>query len=79
MAAVAVARRFVMRDLYRPAALSWMMPLPDILSMSDTVWLRAALAAVVSPVSIAARMDFSAVRSFERSARLCSVRLMVWR
>ena len=29
--------RFCIRDLYRAAALSWMMPLPAILSMSDTV------------------------------------------
>ena len=56
-----------------------MMPLADILSMSENVWLSAALASAVSPASMAARMAFRAVRSFERSSRLCAVRLMVWR
>src|SRR6187455_3050709 len=71
--------RFTRRDLYRPAALSWMMPLADILSTIENVLLSAALASAVLPLSIAARMLFSAVRSRERSSRLCAVRLMVWR
>ena len=77
--AVLVRRRFTSRDLYRPAALSWMMPLPDILSMSENVSLSAVWAAFVSPVSMALRMAFSPLRSLERSSRLCVVRLMVWR
>ncbi len=35
--AVALLSFFWSRDLYRAAALSWMMPLADILSMSDAV------------------------------------------
>src|SRR5689334_14554324 len=51
----------------------------DILSISEQVLLSEALAVAVSPASMAARMALRPVRSLDRSSRLCSVRLMVWR
>src|SRR5688572_4983272 len=52
-----------------------MMPFDAILSTSDTVFERAALAASRSLASSAARMAFRAVRSVDRIWRLCSRRL----
>ena len=64
-----LASRFASRDLYRAAVLSWMMPLADILSISETVPLSADRASSVLPWSIAARSDFNARRSRVRSPR----------
>src|SRR5687768_18496401 len=52
-----------------------MMPLVAILSTIDTVARSAAFAASRSLASSDARIDFSAVRSFDRIWRLCSRRL----
>src|SRR5262245_57432285 len=47
------ASRFARRDLYRPAALRWMMPRPAILSMMDTVSPSRARDSSALPASIA--------------------------
>lgn len=46
-----------------------------ILSTMETVWLRAVFAPARSFLSSRVRMDFSAVRSFDRIPRLCSRRV----
>lgn len=61
-----------MRDLYRAAALRWMIPLLASLSMSEMVARRADLAAFKSFFSIAVRISFNALRNRERNWRLCS-------
>jgi hypothetical protein len=58
--------RFINRDLYRLAALSWMMPLPASLSMSDTVAESDAFAWSVSPSVKACRRFLMARRSLVR-------------
>src|SRR5688572_5514982 len=56
-----------------------MMPFVAILSTIDTVALSASLAPSTSLESSEARIAFSAVRSRDRSSRLCSRRLTFWR
>lgn len=70
------ASRLASRDLYRAAALSWMMPLADIVSISEIVPLNADRASSVFPSSSAARNDRNARRRRVRKLRLRSRRTM---
>jgi hypothetical protein len=69
---VRAAMRVVNRDLYRPAALRWMIPFDAMRSMSEMVCFKALFAAPKSLASIAVRMAFSALLKRERNWRLCS-------
>ena len=74
--AVAPANRLASRDLYRAAALSWIMPLADILSISEIVPLNADWASSVLPSSSADRNDFSVRRRRVRKPLFRSRRTM---
>src|SRR6185503_4562158 len=70
-----LATRAERRDFRREAVFLWMMPFDAILSTSDCMSVIAFLAAPSSLPAAAERTLFNPVRSFDRSARLCSRRL----